>query len=128
MDTMTGGFCFVPWAVADDPRLMSYEKIVYLALCRFSGRHGKCFPSRNTVASLARISLTQTKKSLGKLKATGYITRERRQGERGNDSNVYRLKAIEARAQSAPGGARHALGGAQSALGWGAPRPLTITI
>ena len=102
MDT-GAGFCFVPWAVVDDPELTSYDKAVYLALCRFSDKSGKCFPSRSTVAALAGVSLTQAKKSLGKLEATGYITRERRQCERGNDSNIYMLKAPSTRAHHALG-------------------------
>lgn len=96
MDT-GAGFCFVPWAVVDDPELTPYDKAVYLALCRFSDRGGVCFPSLSTLAAKACMSLAQVKRSIHALEAHGYISRERRRGERGNESTLYHLLHVGGR-------------------------------
>ena len=94
---MDGGFCFVPWAVVDDPTLTPYDRAVYLALCRFSDRNGACFPSLTTIAAKGNVSLAQVKRSINTLKSRGFISRERRRGEHGNESTLYHLLSVEGR-------------------------------
>ena len=94
---MDGGFCFVPWAVVDDPTLTPYDRAVYLALCRFSDRNGVCFPSLTTIAARGNVSLAQVKRSIGILESRGFISRERRRGEHGNESTLYHLLSMEGR-------------------------------
>ena len=69
------GFCFVPWAVVDDPKLTPYDRAIYLALCRFSDREGVCFPSLTTLAAKACMSLAQAKRAIHALENFGYINR-----------------------------------------------------
>ena len=97
------GFCFVPWAVVDDPTLTPYDRAVYLALCRFSDREGVCFPSLSTLAARARVSLAQVKRSILTLEAHGYINRERRHGEHGNESTLYHLLPVVGRLPQSQG-------------------------
>lgn len=94
---MDVGFCFVPWAVVDDPTLTPYDRAVYLALCRFSDRNGACFPSLTTIAARGNVSLAQVKRSINTLKSRGFISRERRRGEHGNESTLYHLLSMEGR-------------------------------
>lgn len=91
------GFCFVPWAVVDDPTLTPHDRAVYLALCRFSDRNGACFPSLTTIAAKGNVSLAQVKRSINTLKSRGFISRERRRGEHGNESTLYHLLSVEGR-------------------------------
>lgn len=102
MDT-GAGFCFVPWAVVDDPELTPYDKAVYLSLCRFSDREGVCFPSLSTLAAKACMSLAQVKRSIHALEAHGYISRERRRGEHGNESTLYHLLHVGGRLYQSQG-------------------------
>ena len=91
MDTMTGGFCFVPWKIIDDPELTPHDKAVYLTRCRFSDRERTCYPSISTISIKSKTCTAQVKKSLSILESRGYVIRERRHGERGNESTMYRL-------------------------------------
>ena len=97
------GFCFVPWAVVDDPTLTPYDRAVYLALCRFSDRDGACFPSLSTIAARGNVSLAQVKRAISKLESRGFISRERRRGEHGNESTLYHLLSMEGRLRESQG-------------------------
>lgn len=100
---MDGGFCFVPWAVVDDPTLTPYDRAVYLALCRFSDRDGACFPSLTTIAARGNVSLAQVKRSISTLESQGFISRERRKGEHGNESTLYHLLQVGGRLYQSQG-------------------------
>lgn len=97
------GFCFVPWAVVDDTTLTPYDRAVYLALCRFSDRDGACFPSLSTIAARGNVSLAQVKRAISKLESRGFISRERRRGEHGNESTLYRLLPLDSRLSESQG-------------------------
>lgn len=97
------GFCFVPWAVVDDTTLTPYDRAVYLALCRFSNRDGACFPSLSTIAARGNVSLAQVKRAISKLESRGFISRERRRGEHGNESTLYRLLPLDSRLSESQG-------------------------
>ncbi len=117
MNTMAGGFCLVPWAVADDPRLTLHAKATYMALCRFSDRKGTCFPSLATLSEKTRISPAQLKRSLIILETHGYISRERRRGKRGNESTLYRLLPTGDRASQSQSGIPQSQGEAPQSQG-----------
>ena len=110
------GFCFVPWAVVDDTTLTPYDRAVYLALCRFSNRDGACFPSLSTIAARGNVSLAQVKRTISKLESRGFISRERRRGEHGNESTLYHLLSMECRLRESQGGLGGSLPLAQGEL------------
>ena len=114
---MDGGFCFVPWAVVDDPTLTPHDRAVYLALCRFSDRDGACFPSLSTIAARGNVSLAQVKRAISKLESRGFISRERRRGEHGNESTLYHLLSME-------GGLRESQGRLQQSLSLAQKEPI----
>lgn len=110
------GFCFVPWAVVDDTTLTPYDRAVYLALCRFSNRDGACFPSLSTIAARGNVSLAQVKRAISKLESRGFISRERRRGEHGNESTLYRLLPLDSRLSESQGRLSESLPLAQGEL------------
>ena len=56
MKLTKGFFVKVHVKVITDERLAIYEKMAYVALCRFADREGKCFPGLDTLAHLAGCS------------------------------------------------------------------------
>ncbi len=45
-----GAFVMVDFCVIIDKNLDVFDKMTYVALCKFADREGKCFPSQNTLA------------------------------------------------------------------------------
>jgi hypothetical protein len=86
-------FTIVPVRLIDDPDLGSYEKLIYMVLCRFADNQTKhCFPSLARVAELAKCSRPTVVKSIRKLIEMGWVKKFKREMEHGQHySNIYVL-------------------------------------
>lgn len=67
------------------------QKLVLIALANFADDHEICWPRINTISNMTCLSGRAIQKSLKELSDINLITRAERAGNRGNDSNVYRL-------------------------------------
>ena len=69
-----------------------YSKLVYAAIKKHSNNEGKCFPSRNTLAQLCKISLSTLRKAINNLNDANILDKKYRYREnRSQTSNLYTL-------------------------------------
>ncbi len=69
-----------------------YSKLVYAAIKKYSNSEGVCFPSRNTLAQLCKISLSTLRKAVNSLVEAKVLEKEFRYREnRSQTSNLYTL-------------------------------------
>ena len=69
-----------------------YSKLVYAALKKYSNNEGKCFPARNTLAKLCKVSLSTLRKAINSLVEAKVLDKEYRYREnRSQTSNLYTL-------------------------------------
>lgn len=69
-----------------------YSKLVYAAIKKFSNNEGKCFPARNTLAQLCKISLSSLRKAINSLVDAQVLEKTYRYREnRSQTSNLYTL-------------------------------------
>lgn len=69
-----------------------YSKLVYAAIKKFSNNEGKCFPARNTLAQLCKVSLSTLRKAINSLVEAKVLEKEFRYREnRSQTSNLYTL-------------------------------------
>lgn len=69
-----------------------YSKLVYAAIKKFSNNEGKCFPARNTLAKLCKVSLSTLRKAINNLVEAKILEKEYRYREnRSQTSNLYTL-------------------------------------
>jgi len=69
-----------------------YSKLVYAAIKKYSNNEGRCFPSRNTLAQLCKISLSTLRKAINNLVDANILDKEYRYREnRSQTSNLYTL-------------------------------------
>ncbi len=69
-----------------------YSKLVYAAIKKFSNNEGKCFPARNTLAKLCKVSLSTLRKAINSLVEAKVLEKEFRYREnRSQTSNLYTL-------------------------------------
>lgn len=69
-----------------------YSKLVYAALKKYSNNEGKCFPARNTLAQLCKVSLSTLRKAIKSLVEAKVLEKEfRYRGNRSQTSNLYTL-------------------------------------
>lgn len=69
-----------------------YSKLVYAAIKKYSNNEGKCFPSRNTLSQLCKISLSTLRKAINNLVDTNVLDKKYRYREnRSQTSNLYTL-------------------------------------
>jgi len=69
-----------------------YSKLVYAAIKKFSNNEGKCFPARNTLAQLCKISLSSLRKAINSLVDAQVLEKAYRYREnRSQTSNLYTL-------------------------------------
>lgn len=69
-----------------------YSKLVYAAIKKFSNNEGKCFPARNTLAQLCKVSLSTLRKAVNSLVEAKVLEKEFRYREnRSQTSNLYTL-------------------------------------
>ena len=87
----TGGYTVIQDWVFDRTDLDKYEKLTYMALCRFANKAGHCWPSYDTIAKKASISRTYVAKALKSLEAKGLVVREKRSNTNGRTSNGYTI-------------------------------------
>lgn len=72
-----------------------YSKLVYAALKKYSNNEGKCFPARNTLAQLCKISLSTLRKAINNLVEAKILDKEYRYREnRSQTSNLYTLTSF----------------------------------
>ena len=65
---------------------------VYLYLYDRADREGKCFPSRQRIASDLNMSLSTVRRAINDLEKAGYIRKEKRMRENGGrSSNLYTI-------------------------------------
>ena len=70
----------VPTSVLQRPELSSADKIVFVALCSFADKLGRCFPKRATLAEYTSLSVRTISTSIANLTAAGVITQQQRTG------------------------------------------------
>ncbi len=69
-----------------------YSKLVYAAIKKFSNNEGRCFPARNTLAQLCKVSLSTLRKAINSLVEAKVLEKEFRYREnRSQTSNLYTL-------------------------------------
>lgn len=69
-----------------------YSKLVYVAIKKFSNNEGKCFPARNTLAQLCKVSLSTLRKAINSLVEAKVLEKEfRYRKNRSQTSNLYTL-------------------------------------
>lgn len=94
VDRRTRKFSMVEHAIIDvwAPKIGVYGIGVYVALCRFAGSEGSCFPSQGRIAELLKISRRQVGLSLSTLRDSKLIDwEERKRTDGGKSSNTYYL-------------------------------------
>ena len=84
-------FVILPWAVLEHETLTGTDVLVYSTIARFAdNRSGEAYPSRATIAKLARCSVDTVDRSIANLEAAGFITKVARVAESGAPaSNLY---------------------------------------
>jgi uncharacterized phage protein (TIGR02220 family) len=87
-------FTKVPNIIIDRRDLSSHEKLVILALLRFSFDKGTCWPSLRTIAERASLSKRTVQRTLDLLESRGAVKRESRREEGTNEpaSSIYKLQ------------------------------------
>ena len=93
METYT--FVKVHICVIMDEKLDVYEKMTYVALCKFADRDGKCFPRLQLLSALVGCSRTKLRQSLKRLAELKYIKITARKRNDRQRSNIYTLCPLE---------------------------------
>lgn len=108
-------FVVLPWAVLEHRSLTATDVLVYATIARFAdNRTGEAYPSRATIAGLARTSVDTVDRSIRALERAGFLTKERRKGSKGEPaSNLYVVHEI-AEAAAEGGGRTHAARGSRT--------------
>ena len=110
-------FVVLPWAVLEHRSLTATDVLVYATIARFADNAtGEAWPSRQTIAGLARCSVDTIDRSIGVLEKAGFLTKQRRKGEKGEPaSNLYTVHEIADQPQDVVGGSRtHAARGSRT--------------
>jgi len=90
-------FVILPWAVLDDDALTAHDLLVYATIARYADRNtGEAWPSRATVARMARCDVKTVDRAVGRLQAAGFLEKHNRKTVLGNDSNLYIIHEIKA--------------------------------
>jgi len=83
-------FVIVPWALLDDDTLTAHDVLVYATIARYADRAtGEAWPSRSTVARMARCDIKTVDRSVSRLVDSGMLEKKRRKTVTGDDSNLY---------------------------------------
>ena len=101
-------FVVLPWAVLEHRSLTATDVLVYATIARFADNQtGEAWPSRQTIAGLARCSVDTIDRSIAVLEKAGFLTKTRRQGAKGEPaSNLYVVHEIADQPQDVGGGSR----------------------
>lgn len=85
-------FSMIYYDFMDCELLDTFEKIVFIALKRFSDRKNSCFPSLARIATITGLSKRKVQTVLGSLKEKGIVTSQTRtRPDGGQASNLYIL-------------------------------------
>lgn len=91
-------FVIMPWAVLDDESLTAHDVLVYATIARHADvTTGVAWPSRATVARMARCDIKTVDRSVTRLVAAGFLEKHKRTTDKGDESNVYVVHEIVAR-------------------------------
>ena len=101
-------FVVLPWAVLEHRSLTATDVLVYATIARFADNAtGEAWPSRQTIAGLARCSVDTIDRSIAVLEKAGFLTKTRRKGAKGEPaSNLYVVHEIADQPQDVGGGSR----------------------
>jgi DNA-binding transcriptional MocR family regulator len=93
-------FVILPWAVLDNELLSAHDVLVYATIARYADwTTGVAWPSRKTVADLARCDIKTVDRSIGRLVSSGFLEKHKRKHELG-ESNVYIVHEIVAQQET----------------------------
>ncbi len=81
-------FFIVPDQLMDTEILSSHAKLAYCVMARFADKHGKSFPSLETIAKRMGISRTIAKEAIKSLEKTKWLSHKRT-----GRSNIYILRS-----------------------------------
>jgi hypothetical protein len=111
-------FVVLPWAVLEHPTLTGTDVMVYATIARFADNQtGTAWPSRSTIATFARCSLSTVDRSVEALIEAGFLTKQARRTKSGSpDSNLYLVHEI---AEAAGGVAAPVRRGSRTGDDWG---------
>ena len=89
-------FVVLPWAVLEHRSLNATDILVYCTIARFAdSQTGQAYPSRATIASLARCSTATIDRSIKVLVKHGFLSKQARRTKAGDpDSNLYVVHEI----------------------------------
>ena len=94
-------FVIMPWAVLDDESLTAHDVLVYATIARYADvTTGVAWPSRSTVAKMARCDIKTVDRSVTRLVSAGFLEKHKRSTEKGDESNVYVVHEIVARQET----------------------------
>ena len=121
-------FVIMPWAVLDDETLTAHDVLVYATIARYADvTTGVAWPSRSTVAKMARCDITTVDRSVTRLVTAGFLEKDKRSTEKGDESNVYvvheivaRQEQLETKPRKRGGGDSRGAGGATQTVRGGA--------
>jgi hypothetical protein len=93
-------FVIMPWAVLDDDSLTAHDVLVYATIARYADvTTGVAWPSRATVASMARCDIKTVDRCVARLVEAGFLEKHKRKHELG-ESNIYTVHEIVARQET----------------------------
>ena len=94
-DNRRFNFTMVENELLENEDLGTYEKLLYITLCKFAGQENTCFPSRKTLAKLVSCSVKTIDNKLKSLIDKGLISKQERRNEKGeHTSNLYIIKGV----------------------------------
>lgn len=111
-------FVILPWAVLEGD-LSATDILVYATISRFAdSQTGVAYPSRSTIATYARCSVSTVDRSVQALVDAGYLSKQARRTKAGDpDSNLYLVHEISDRTEA--GVAAPVKGGSRTGDDWG---------
>lgn len=96
LDRRNFTFVQVTKKVLEDESLKAADKSVYSVLCMYASNDtSECYPSRDTIMRKAGISDKTLRKSIEKLRDSGYIDVKERYNSAGRASNLYVLLDVD---------------------------------
>lgn len=102
-DNRRFNFTMVENELLENKDLDTYEKLLYIVLCKFAGNEQTCFPGRKTLAKLVSCGVKTIDRRLKSLVKKGLIEKHERCNNKGEStSNLYVIKGVAS--QSRQGG------------------------
>jgi hypothetical protein len=96
-------FVILPWGLLDDDGLTAHDILVYATIARYAdSATGEAWPSRQTVAHMARCDIKTVDRAVSRLVKSGYLEKTKRKNEAG-ETNLYVVHELVARQESLAG-------------------------